>query len=209
MRACRKAMLAAGLIAGAAAMTGCTATTTPVATPTPKAAQQITAQPATAQPTADASPEATMEAGEETPAPLGLTVDGKETDAHAIEEDGKLLLPLEKTAEALGYTVKREETQEENGEKRTVTLDRDDSRITVSWTVSDNTVRNISWQKDGLLIPVDTHITTQDDIVYVPAAFFEEGMDVHVQKTENGVEISLPEPKDTPETTAQDVGENG
>lgn len=209
MRVSKKTMLAAGLIAGAAAMTGCSATTAPVATPTPKAAQQITAQPATAQPTAETSPEATMEAGEETPAPLSLIIDGDDQDAKAIEEDGRLLLPLEETADALGYTVKTEKSQEEDGEKRTVTLDKDESRITVSWSVSDNTVRNISWQKDGLLIPVNTRLTTRDDIVYVPAAFFEEAMDVYVEKTEKGVEITMPEPKDTPETQTQDIGENG
>lgn len=209
MRASRKAMLAAGLIAGAAAMTGCTAATRPAATPTPQAPQQVTVQPATAQPTAETSPAATMEAGEETPAPLGLTIDGKETDAHAIEEEGMLLLPLIETAEALGYGAKHEEAQEENGTKRTITLEKDDSRITVSWQVSDNTIRNISWQKDGLLIPVDTYITTADEIVYVPSAFFEEAMDARVAKTAEGVEVTLPEPKDTPETQAQDVGENG
>lgn len=209
MRVNRKAMLAAGLLAGAAAMTGCTAATTPAATPTPKATQQVTAQPATAQPTAETSPEATMVAGEETPAPLSLTIDGEKTDAYAINEDDMLLLPLVETAEALGYKAKSEKTQEESGEKRTVTLDKDDSRITVAWSVSDNTIKNISWQKDGLLIPVDTHITTRGDVVYVPSAFFVEAMDVRVSKMAEGVKIDLPEPKDTPETTAQDVGENG
>ena len=95
MRNTRKALLAAGLIAGAAALTGCTANTAPVNTPTPQAAQQATAEPATAQPSAAATMEATAEpAGEETPAPLALLVDGKEVAVNAAKEQGSLLLPL-------------------------------------------------------------------------------------------------------------------
>lgn len=212
MRASRKMMLAAGLIAGAAAMTGCTATTTPAATPTPRAAQQQTAEPQTAEPTAQASPQTTTEADEgagEENAPLTLTVSGKELEAKAMTENDMLLLPLEKTGEALGYRVKDEETPEGENKKRVVTLEKDESRITVSWTVSDNTIRSISWQKDGLLIPVDTHITTEGETVYVPAAFFEEAADVRIERTEKGVNILLPEPKDTPDTDEQDIGENG
>ena len=41
----KKALLAAGLITGAAMMTGCTASTMPAATATPQTAQQETAQP--------------------------------------------------------------------------------------------------------------------------------------------------------------------
>lgn len=216
MRVNRKAMLAAGLLAGAAAMTGCTAAITPAATPTPKAAQQATAQPATAQPEASASPEAAegamedeMKAGEETPAPLSLIVQGEKLGAQAIEEDGRLLLPIEETAQALGYKASRETAQEENGEKRTITLDKDDSRITVSWSVSDNTVKGISWQKDGLLIPVDTQLKTVEDIVYAPAAFFEEAMDARIKKADGEVVVTLPEPAETPAAQEQDVGENG
>lgn len=212
MRVSKKAMLAAGLIAGAAALTGCTADMKPAATPTPKAAQQATAEPATAAPTQQASPEATMEtdtAGEETPAPLALRVDGEEIDAHAIEEGEELLLPLVETAQALGYKAESEETETEEGNKRVLTLEKDESRITVSWTVSDNTIRGVSWQKDGLLVPVDARLTTLVGVVYAPAAFFEEAMDARVKAAGGDVEVTLPEPMDTPENDTEDAGKNG
>ena len=58
MKRSKKAMLAAGLRAGAAAMTGCSSFKTPVATPTPAANEQATVEPATAEPSAEATPEA-------------------------------------------------------------------------------------------------------------------------------------------------------
>lgn len=206
----RKALLAAGLIAGAAALTGCTANTAPVNTPTPQAAQQATAQPATAEPSAAATTEATAEpADEETPAPLALLVDGKEVAVDAAKEQGTLLLPLEATAEALGWKTDSQQTEEETQVRRVVTLEKDDSRITISWTVSDNTTRSITWQKDGLLIPVDTRITTMDGVVYVPAAFFEEAMDVTITETKTGVAVATPKPMETPQTREDSSGENG
>ena len=210
MRNTRKALLAAGLIAGAAALTGCTANTAPVNTPTPQAAQQATAEPATAQPSAAATMEATTEpAGEETPAPLALLVDGKEVAVDAVEEQGGLLLPLEATAEALGWKADSQQTEEETQIRRVVTLEKEGSRITVSWTVSDNTTRSITWQKDGLLIPVDTRITTMDGVVYVPAAFFEEAMDVTITETKTGIAVATPKPMETPQTREDSSGENG
>ena len=206
----RKALLAAGLIAGAAALTGCTANTAPVNTPTPQAAQQATAQPATAEPSAAATTEATAEpAGEETPAPLALLVGGKEVAVDAAKEQGTLLLPLEATAEALGWKTDSQQTEEETQVRRVVTLEKEGSRITVSWTVSDNTTRSITWQKDGLLIPVDTRITTMDGVVYVPAAFFEEAMDVTITETKTGIAVATPKPMETPQTREDSSGENG
>jgi len=205
----KKALLAAGLIAGAAALTGCTANVKNDSTATPAAMQQQTVQPATAQP----SPEATLSVSDapdadESPAPLRLTVDGKETQAQAVQEHGELLLPLEDTGEKLGWKVSSEQTQEETQTKRVITLEKDDSRITVSWTVSDNTARNISWQKDGLLIPVDTRITTIADQVYVPATFFEEAMDVSIAQSQTNVMVSTPKPADTPKLDEDSSGEN-
>ncbi|MBR5302905.1 MAG: hypothetical protein IKU38_08725 [Clostridia bacterium] len=208
MQAKKKALLAAGMIAGMAALTGCTAGTKPMATPTPQAMQQ-TAQPETAQP----SPEMTISAdgtpdSDESPAPIRLEVNGEQTQAEAIEEHGELLLPLEETGEKLGWTVQSEQNEEETQVKRIVTMEKEDSRITVAWTVSDNTAKNISWQKDGLLIPVDARITTAGDTVYVPAAFFEEAMDVSIVRNQTNVMISTPKPADTPKMTEDSSGEN-
>ena len=120
-----------------------------------------------------------------------------------------VMLPLIETGELLGWKPGGEETGDETQTRRVITLEKDESRITVSWTVSDNTVKGITWQKDGLLIPVDTKITTQAGSVYVPSAFFEEAMDVRVVRTEKSVSVKPPEPKDTPETQPQEAGENG
>lgn len=205
MKRSKKALLAAGLIAGAAAMTGCATTTTPVTTPTPQAAQKETAEPqstqeAAASPESSASPEA---GGEESPVPIRLTAGGESVEAGAIREQDMLLLPLAETAEALGWKAQSESAEKEAQTRRTVTLTREDSRITVEWMVSDNTARQITWQRDGLLIPVNTKITTLDGRVYVPAAFFEEALQATVSDSEDAVQIATPEPKDTPPTEEQ------
>ena len=200
----KRALLAAGILAGAAAMTGCTAQTTPAATATPPTNQQETASPTQS---AQASP--SPEGGEESPVPLGLTADGHGVEADAVEEGDRLLLPLAETAEALGWRAESESLEEETEIRRSVTLTREDSRITVSWVVSDNTARQITWQKDGLLVPVDTYLTTIGEVVYVPAAFFEEAMGVRVTREEESVSLSTPEPKETPDTQEQSCGERG
>ena len=201
MRIKRKALLAAGLLAGAAALTGCSAASKPAATP--MAAQQRTPEPATAEP----SPQAT--GGPEETQQLNLIVGGEEAEAGALKEEGEWLVPLVQTAEKLGWHAKNEQTEEETSIKRVITLEKDDSRITVSWTVSDNTAKNISWQKDGLLIPVDTRITTREEIVYVPAAFFEEAMGVSIEQKQTNVIVSTPKPDDTPKMMQDSSGENG
>ena len=199
MKRSKRALLAVGLIAGAAAMPGCTAKTAPEATKAP-AAQQQTAQPQTTEPVtgATASPDA---GGEEAPTPLALSVLGKETEPGALEEGGRLYLPLEATGEALGWAAKSESDEEETAVRRTVTLEKEESRITVSWVSSDNT-------KDGLLIPVDTRIRTMDGVVYVPAAFFEEAADAVVTRGAGGVNVILREPEATPETSGGQTDED-
>lgn len=200
----KKAMIAAGLIAGAAALTGCAAMNAPTATQSPQAMQQETAQP-------QSSPsESTLETAEETesPGPLLLRVGDTEIEPGAVTENGELLLPLEATGEALGWKAESEETQEETQTKRVISLEKEESRITVAYTVSDNTAKGITWQKDGLLIPVDARLTSIDGTVYVPAAFFEKAMDVSVSHTEKGVRIEAKTPKETPGTQEQTTGEN-
>lgn len=192
----KKALLAAGLLAGAAALTGCTANTTPAATQTPQTAQQQTAAPE-----AGESPAETANAGgEETPGPIGLRVGGEALDADAMREGDMLLLPLTETAEALGWETHSESKEEESLTRRSVELTQGESKITVTWTVSDNTARQITWQKDGLLIPVDTTLTTFADKVYVPAAFFETAMRVTVDEQQDAVLVMTPAPQQTPET---------
>ena len=217
MRTGKKALLAAGMIAAAAVMTGCSAGVAPVNTPTPQA-QKMTAQPATAQPaqtdgqqSAPQTDGGAQEAGEaeQSAQRLELTVDQEDVPEGALREEGRLLVPLIQTAQALGWNAESEQTQEETQTKRVVTLDKEDSRITVSWTVSDNTARNIVWQKDGLLIPVDTRITTMEETVYVPAAFFEEAADVTISTDGDRVRIAKPEAKSTPETAEQEPEGNG
>ncbi len=199
-------LIAAGLLAGAAALTGCSAQVTPVVTPTPDTMQTVTAKPVTAQPDgADPSPDpSSSAAGEETPGPIALSVAGEEIKASALEENGKLMLPVIETAEVLGWAAEEDETQEEAQTRRSIVLTKDESRISLAWVVSDNTASRITWQKDGLLIPVDTKITTLDGVVYVPAAFFEEAMEVGVQRRTDGVQVTTPAPKATQATDTQE-----
>lgn len=209
MYAKRKALLAAGMIAGIAVLTGCTANTKPAATPTPKPAQQQTAQPQTAQPSAQATISVSEAPdSDESPAPISLTVEGEEADHGAIIEREQLLLPLEETGEKLGWKTSSEQTEEQTQTRRVITLEKEDSRITVSWMVSDNTAKNISWQKDGLLIPVDTHLTTREDTVYVPAEFFETAMDARIAQDKTNVMVSVQKPNDTPKMEEDSSDEN-
>lgn len=201
----KRIYLAAGLLFGAAALTGCAAQTTPVVTPTPDTAKTMTAQPATAQPETTATPEESAPAGEETPGPIVLRVNGEELKTRALEENGKLLLPLVETAEVLGWSAEEDSVKEETQTRRSIVLTQGESRISVTWVVNDNTARQITWQKDGLLIPVDPKITTLDEAVYVPAAFFEEAMDVTVRRETDGVAVATPQPKETPETSEQEA----
>ncbi len=190
--------LAAGLLVCTLTISGCSLQTETAASPTPDTAEKATAQPETS-----VSPES----GAQEETVLSLSVAGEELKTQALEETGKVLLPLVETAEVLGWAAEEESVEEETQTKRSVVLSKDDSRITVTWMVSDNTAKNITWQKDGLLIPVNTHITTKDSAVYVPAAFFEEAMGVKVSKTQEGVSVLPAQEKATPQTP-QDSGQS-
>ena len=143
-------------------------------------------------------------ADEETPAPIRLRVEDRDVDIGALEEDGRLFLPLAETGEALGWKAESESMEEESRTRRSISLTKEDSRITVTWLVSDNTASQITWQKDGLLVPVDTALTTLHDVVYVPAAFFEEAAGVSVSRTAEGIDVQPPASKDTPPMKAED-----
>ena len=192
MKRSNKAMLAAGMLAGVCMLTGCASGGSAQPTPSPDVDQQQSA-------------EASEEPAEE--APLSLTVDGKAVEPAAMEENGRLMLPLVETGEALGWTAKSEALSEEAQTRRSVALTSGDSRITVTWLVSDNTASAITWQKDGLLIPVDTRLTTLGDVVYVPAAFFEEAVGARVARKDGAVEVLPPESAATPETQPQTATE--
>ena len=197
-----KAWLAAGLLASAAALTGCSATTSPAATPTPDTAIKQTAAPDTAETTI--SPDESPEVGEEeTPGPIALRVDEKEIPVGAVTEEGRIYLPLIETGKALGWDVTEETKDEETQSRRSVAMEKGDSRISVTWISSDNTAKQITWQKDGLLIPVDTEITSRDGVIYVPAAFFETAMRITVESAQDEILVHTPVPQQTPENEAQ------
>ena len=193
MKRRNKAILAAGLLAGACALTGCASGGSSQPTPSPDVAQQQSAEP---------SPETSAEPAEDVPIPL--FIDGKEAENAAIEENNALLLPLIETGEALGWQSESEKLTEETQTRRSIALTKEESKISVTWLVSDNTASAITWQKDGLLIPVDTRLTTLENVVYVPAAFFEEAMGAKVERKESAVEVSPPESTATPETQPQE-----
>ena len=196
MKRRKKAILAAGMLMGAAALTGCAAGTP--STSTPQTAQQQTAE---ATPQTSPSVETT---DEETPAPIRLRVEDRDMDIGALEEEGRLFLPLTETGEALGWKAESESMEDESRTRRSISLTKEDSRITVTWLVSDNTASQITWQKDGLLVPVDPALTTLHDVVYVPAAFFEEAAGVSVSQTAEGIDVQPPASKDTPPMKAED-----
>ena len=199
MKRRKKAILAAGMLMGAAALTGCAAgTPSTSSTSTPQTAQQQTAE---ATPQTSPSVETT---DEETPAPIRLRVEDRDMDIGALEEEGRLFLPLEETGEALGWKAESESMEDESRTRRSISLTKEDSRITVTWLVSDNTASQITWQKDGLLVPVDPALTTLHDVVYVPAAFFEEAAGVSVSRTAEGIDVQPPASKDTPPMKAED-----
>ena len=199
MKRRKKAILAAGMLMGAAALTGCAAgTPSTSSTSTPQTAQQQTAE---ATPQTSPSVETT---DEETPAPIHLRVEDRDIDIGALEEEGRLFLPLEETGEALDWKAESESMEDESRTRRSISLTKEDSRITVTWLVSDNTISQITWQKDGLLVPVDPALTTLHDVVYVPAAFFEEAAGVSVSRTAEGIDVQPPASKDTPPMKAED-----
>ena len=209
MRRRKKALLAAGLLIGAAAMTGCAANTKPSTTVAPSvtaANEQATAEPSTAQPEGEGAQEAADGADE---APIALRVGGEEADADALLEDGTLLLPLVETAKLLGWSASEEKTDDEAQTSFAVSLEKEGSRISVAWVTSDNTIRQITWQKDGLLIPVDTKLTSVGDAIYAPAAFFETAMDVSVDRVGDHVQVTPPEPKNTPNLEDAQAGQEG
>ena len=199
MKRRKKAILAAGMLMGAATLTGCAARTPSTSsTSTPQTAQQQTAE---ATPQTSPSVETT---DEETPAPIRLRVEDRDIDIGALEEEGRLFLPLAETGEALGWKAESESMEDENRTRRSISLTKEDSRITVTWLVSDNTASQITWQKDGLLVPVDPALTTLHDVVYVPAAFFEEATGVSVSQTAEGIDVQPPASKDTPPMKTED-----
>lgn len=206
MKRRKKAWIAVGLLAGAAALTGCSTRTAPTATPTTQAVQKETAQPQTAEPDMQAEASASPELGEEDASvPLALTVDGAAVESEAMLEHGMLLLPLIPVSKALGYETSQEEIEEQTQVRRSIALQKGESRITVSWVSSDNTARQITWQKDGLLVPVDAKLTTFENVVYVPAAFFEEACEVGISEGKQSVTITSKMPSDTPPMVEQDA----
>lgn len=199
MKRRKKVILAAGMLMGAAALTGCAAGTPSASSaPTSQTAQQQTAEA-----TPQTSPSVET-ADEETSAPIRLRVEDRDMDIGALEEEGRLFLPLAETGEALGWKAESESMEDESRTRRSISLTKEDSRITVTWLVSDNTASQITWQKDGLLVPVDTALTTLHDVVYVPAAFFEEAAGVSVSRTAERIDVQPPASKDTPPMKTED-----
>ena len=199
MKRSKKAWLAAALLVSAAALTGCSMTA-PAAAPTPDPAQKQTAAPDSAAPT---------DSPEETSGFTALSVDEKEISVGAVTEGERIYLPLIETGKALGWDVTEETKDEETQSRRSVVMEKGDSRISVTWISSDNTAKQITWQKDGLLIPVDTEITSRDGVVYVPAAFFEKAMRVRLESDQEAVFVHMPEPQMTPENEAQAADDAG
>lgn len=197
MKQSTKLAMAVGVLASALMLTGCAAGNagakqTPQAAATTEAAQTESAE----------VPDAEGKPGE-----MSVSVSEKELETKALREDKGLLLPLGETARALGYDVQEKTEETDDKERRSVEMTQGEDKITVLWSVSDNTARDISWQKNGLLIPVDARLTTKGETVYVPAAFFEKAADVVVTEADGSVKIEKKGSTATPPTDTQE--ENG
>ena len=144
-------------------------------------------------------------ADKETPAPIRLRVEGQETwTLVRSKRTAGSFCRLRRQEKHSGWKAESESMEEESRTRRSISLTKEDSRITVTWLVSDNTASQITWQKDGLLVPVDTALTTLHDVVYVPAAFFEEAAGVSVSRTAERIDVQPPASKDTPPMKTED-----
>lgn len=156
---------------------------------------EATASP-TEQPAATASAQATQQAvvlptGETTPAPtqepranLSVTVDGTALKGKAMIDSEETFLPLVQTAEALGYKASVSELEEDAQRRRvhTFSVGEDKSReVGVSYLLKDNTVSDISFARDKMIVPVDRVLHFEGDTVYAPADFFEEAMEAKIE----------------------------
>ena len=170
-------MLATVLMLGGCAAQGTTVETTPV--------PQSTLTPApTLAPTPTPSPSPT-----DTPAPtrepLPVTVEGKALSQHARTMQGKTMLPLLETMERLAYKATVSELTEDTGIRRVHTFQKDREEVAVSYLLKDNTVSDVSFARDKMIVPVDRLLLFEDETVFAPANFFEEALGVQVQ-AENG-----------------------
>lgn len=180
--------------AGAAAMLaltlgGCAAQG---AAPSPEPTQTA-AQTATVSPTATPSPSPTN-----TPAPtrepLPVKVEGKALSQDARTQQGKTMLPLLETMELLGYKARVSELSEDDGTRRVHTFTKDKEEISVSYLLTDNTVSDVSFVRDKLIVPVDRLLLFEDETVFAPANFFEEAAGVYVSAESGQVSVSTTQP---------------
>lgn len=116
---------------------------------------------------------------------------------------GKTMLPLIETMERLGYKTRVSELSEDDGTRRVHTFTKETEKnveISVSYLLTDNTVSDVSFVRDKLIVPVDRLLLFEDETVFAPANFFEEAAGVFV--TSQGAQITVSETQPSPEEAA-------
>ena len=154
-------------------------------------------QTVTAAPTATPSPAPTN-----TPAPtrepMPVRVEGKTLSQDARTMQGKTMLPLLETMEYLGYKARVNELSEDGGTRRVHTFTKDREEISVSYLLTDNTVSDVSFVRDKLIVPVDRLLLFEEETVFAPANFFEEAAGVYVGAESGQVNVSTTQPDLSP-----------
>lgn len=183
------AMLLCVLVLG-----GCAAGATQAPSPSPSTSAAPAVSPsaqitmaATIKPTA--TPEAT-ETPAPTPSPMQVTIEGKNLTKKAIKSDQKVMLPLLETMDALGYKATVSELEENESRRKVHTFKKDKIEIAVSYLLKDNTVSDISFARDKMIVPVDRLLLFEAETVFAPANFFEEAAGVTITQTGAQVVVS-------------------
>lgn len=178
---CAAAMLALAL-GGCAAQGTADSSSEPV---------QSAKQSAMVSPAATSSPTNTPAPTRE---PMPVRVEGRLLSQDARTQQGKTMLPLLETMELLGYRARVSELGEDEGTRRIHTFTKDKEEISVSYLLTDNTVSDISFVRDKLIVPVDRLLLFEDETVFAPANFFEEAAGVYVSAESGQVSVSTAQP---------------
>ena len=189
----------AALMLMAVSLAGCAAqgAEQPAVTPTQTQTPAVTVAPtATPSPAPTGTPAPTRE-------PMPVQVEGKALSQDARMMQGKTMLPLIETMERLGYKTRVSELSEDDGTRRVHTFTKETEKnveISVSYLLTDNTVSDVSFVRDKLIVPVDRLLLFEDETVFAPANFFEEAAGVFV--TSQGAQITVSETQPSPEEAA-------
>lgn len=185
-------------LGGCAAQEGVTgATQTPASTQTPEESAQPTMQVITPSPAPTSTPVPTRE-------PMPVTVEGEVLSKGAHIAQGKSMLPLLETMQRLGYKATVSELGENEGTRRVHTFKKEKEEVAVSYLLRDNTVSDVSFARDKMIVPVDRLLTFEEETIFAPANFFEEALGVYITAEDGQITVSYTQPEPS---GGEDAGE--